>query len=87
MLRSLLIGLVLWSLLPGCGNNQDLILTRDDLKLADSLFLVSRNEWSPKLEDSCNAFREKMLPIWTDSLKNQRLSEINLMLEQYEKSK
>lgn len=87
MLKGFFTSVILWSLLLSCDSRQDIVLTRDDLKLADSLYLVSRNEWSPKLEDSCNAFREKMLLMWTDSLKNQRLSEINLMLEQYEKSK
>ena len=87
MVKSFCTSVFLWGLLVSCGGRQDIVLTRADLKLADSLFLVSRNEWSPKLEDSCNVFRELMLPIWTDSLKNQRLSEINLMLEQYEKSK
>jgi hypothetical protein len=70
-----------------CTDRSEVVLTRDDLKLADSLFLVSRNEWNANLKDSCNVFREEMLSIWTDSIKEQRLSEINLMLEQYEKSK
>lgn len=86
MLRGLFVCWLL-VLLLACNRNPDVVLTRDDLKLADSLFLVSRNEWSMNLEDSCEIFRQQMLPIWTDSLKELRLSEINLMLEQYEKTK
>ena len=87
MLRGIFVCWLLVWVLSACNRNPDIVLTRDDLKLADSLFLVSRNEWSVKLEDSCEIFRQKMLPIWTDSLKELRLSEINLMLEQYEKTK
>ncbi|MBK8502030.1 MAG: hypothetical protein IPL46_07390 [Saprospiraceae bacterium] len=70
-----------------CADRSEVVLTRDDLKLADSLFLVSRNEWNANLKDSCNLFRDDMLSIWTDSIRERRLSEIKLMLEQYEKSK
>ena len=87
MLRYLLVCWLLLLGLFGCNRKPDIVLTRDDLKLADSLFLVSRAEWNIRLEDSCENFRQKMLPIWTDSLKELRLSEINLMLEQYEKTK
>lgn len=70
-----------------CNKKPDVVLTRSELKLADSLFLVHRTEWSVRLEDSCTAFRSKMLPVWTDSLKELRLSEINLMLDEYAKEK
>lgn len=74
------------ALLSGCGEGE-VVLTSDDLRLADSLFLVSRNEWTIKLEDSCNSLREVRLHEWTDSIKNQRLSEINEMLKQHGESK
>lgn len=87
MIRILFVLAMIVSLVTGCNRQRDLVLSREDLKLADSLFLASRTEWSPKLEDSCQVFRDEMLPIWIDSLKELRLAEINLMLEQYEKSK
>ncbi|MCB0665243.1 MAG: hypothetical protein KDC80_05440 [Saprospiraceae bacterium] len=86
VLRVLLI-LTICSFSISCNQPPSIVLTRSELKLSDSLFLARRGEWSPKLEDSCNAFRDKMLPIWTDSLKALRLSEINLMLDQYAKEK
>ena len=74
-------------IISGCADKRDVVLTRDDLRLADSLFLVSRNEWNARLKDSCELIRQDILSIWTDSIKERRLSEIKLMLEQYEKSK
>jgi hypothetical protein len=82
----ILLFLLLGSALIGC-TEREVILTREDLRLADSLFLVSRNEWSVKLEDSCKVFREAMLPVWIDSIRYQRLSEINLMLKKHEETK
>ena len=70
-----------------CTDKRDVVLTRDDLRLADSLFLVSRNEWNARLKDSCDVIRQEKLSMWTDSIKDRRLSEIKLMLDQYEKSK
>lgn len=70
-----------------CTDKREVLLTRDDLRLADSLFLVSRNEWNARLKDSCDMIREEKLSMWTDSIKDRRLSEIKLMLDQYEKSK
>lgn len=81
MIRAVLMILAL-ALFSGCGEGE-VVLTSDDLRLADSLFLVSRNEWTIKLEDSCNSLREVRLREWTDSIKNQRLSEINEMLKQH----
>ncbi len=78
--------LFLGSALTGCAE-REVILTREDLRLADSLFLVSRNEWSVRLEDSCKVLREVMLPVWIDSIRTQRLSEINLMLKKHEETK
>ncbi len=81
MVRAALMILAI-ALLSGCGEG-DVVLTSNELRLADSLFLVSRNEWTTKLEDSCNSLREVRLHEWADSIKNQRLSEINEMLKQH----
>lgn len=71
-------------LLSGCGP-PDVQLSRDDLRLADSLFLVSRNEWSEKLKDSCETVKERMFDTWVDSIKKERLREIEIMLDRHEK--
>ena len=58
-------------------------LSREDTKLADSLFLVSRNEMKLQLEDSCDVLRSKLLPVWQDSIMNERLVEINMMMQKH----
>jgi hypothetical protein len=75
---------ILIILLSSCGS-PDVQLSRDDLRLADSLFLVSRNEWSEKLSDSCEEVKNRMFETWVDSIKKERLEEIEIMLDRHEK--
>ena len=63
----------------------DLQLSRADLRLADSLFLVQRNELSDQLKDSCSQVRDLVFESLVDSIKGERLREINIMLNRHEK--
>lgn len=76
---------ILAVVLSGCGGPTDVQLSRDDMRLADSLFLVSRNEWAEKLKDSCASVKDRMFETWVDSIRNDRLGEIEIMLDRHEK--
>ncbi|NND34771.1 MAG: hypothetical protein HKN76_19455 [Saprospiraceae bacterium] len=76
-----LIILILSATACGPANVQ---LSRADLRLVDSLFLASRNEWSEKLKDSCTVVKEQNFDFWVDSIKEERLKEIKIMLNRHE---
>ena len=78
-----LLGLLLAFCMSSCSETE-IQLSREDTKLADSLFLVSRNELKLQLDDSCDLLRDKFLPLWQDSIMNERLVEINMMMEKHD---
>ena len=78
--------MILYFSLGSCGPN-NVQLSRIDLRLADSLYLVARNEWSDKLKDSCAVVKEQNFEMWVDSIKKERLTEINIMLDRNGKIK
>ncbi len=69
--------------LEACGPSE-VFLTRDEILQADSIFLLQREEWSKRLEDSCIKRNDMLLPRLVDSFKNERLAEINLMIKRHQ---
>ncbi len=55
-------------------------MTRDQLNIIDSLFLAERKIWVDQLEDSCALMRNTYFDIWVDSMKSNRLRDIEKML-------
>ena len=60
--------------------DQEVRLTRDQLNLVDSLFLAERKIWVAQLEDSCDLMRSIYFNTWVDSMKMERLRDIEKML-------
>ncbi len=77
--RSLLFGL-LFSILGTSCAHQEVHLTREQLNMVDSLFLVERKIWLERLEDSCLVIREAHFDVWVDSMQQDRLRDIEKML-------
>lgn len=66
----------------GCFAPEDK-LSVGDLTLVDSFYRQQREELQLVLADSCEAFRQKQLQVWIDSIKIERETEIQKLIESY----
>ncbi len=66
-------------LITGCLR-EEVRLTRDERNLVDSLFLQQRTVLEAQLADSCSSLRERMFSHWVDSMKADRLRDIQKIL-------
>ncbi len=63
---------------------QEVQLTRDELRALDSIYLVRRNDLSVIVNDSCVAYRAVVMNQLVDSIMQQRLLEIRNLLQGHE---
>lgn len=71
----------------GCGDPTIPGLSMSERKLADSLYRDEMKVFRPKMDSICTALQDSLLPIYIDSMKKERIAEIERQLERIKKLK
>lgn len=70
-----------------CGEPTIPGLSMSERKMADSLYRNEMKVFRPKMDSICTALQDSLLPIYIDSMKKERIAEIERQLERIKKLK
>lgn len=75
------------SVFMGCGDSTIPGLSMAERKLADSLYRDEMKVFRPKMDSICTVLQDSLFPIYIDSMKKERITEIERQLERIKKLK